>query len=85
MRLYYIRDGVSDTQRRGNVSMDRTISHHNSLYLTVEEVALWFGVNVSTVYRLAQQGQLPGFKLGSQWRFSKVRLEEWVANRERIG
>ena len=54
-------------------------------YLTVEEVAKQFGVNVTTVYRLAKQGKLPAFKVGNQWRFSESRLEEWVANRERLG
>ena len=54
-------------------------------YLTVEEVAKRFGVNPTTVYRLAQRGRLPGFKVGNQWRFSETRLEEWVADRERVG
>ena len=54
-------------------------------YLNVGEVAKRFGVNVTTVYRLAQRGKLPGFKVGNQWRFSEHRLEEWVADRERVG
>ena len=54
-------------------------------YLTVEEVARRFGVNVTTVYRLVQRGKLPAFKIGNQWRFSDRRLEEWVADRERLG
>ncbi|MBI3996079.1 MAG: helix-turn-helix domain-containing protein [Candidatus Omnitrophica bacterium] len=54
-------------------------------YLTVEEVAAYFGVNATTVYRLVKQGRLPAFKVGNQWRFSQNRLEEWVADRERIG
>jgi excisionase family DNA binding protein len=54
-------------------------------YLTVEDVAKRFGVNVTTVYRLVQRGKLPAFKIGNQWRFSEHRLEEWVADRERIG
>jgi len=53
-------------------------------YLTVEDVAKRFGVNVTTVYRLAQRGKLPAFKIGNQWRFSGHRLEEWVVDRERI-
>ena len=53
-------------------------------YLTVEEVAKRFGVNVTTVYRLAQRGKLPAFKVGNQWRFSEVRLEQWVADREQV-
>ena len=49
-------------------------------YLTVEEVAGRFGVNPTTVYRLAQRGTLPGFKVGNQWRFSRQMLELWVTD-----
>ena len=49
-------------------------------YLTVEEVAGRFGVTPTTVYRLAQRGTLPGFKVGNQWRFSRQMLEGWVAD-----
>lgn len=50
-------------------------------HLSVAEVAHHFGINASTVYRLAQQGVLPGFKLGGQWRFNRGMLESWVADR----
>ena len=59
--------------------------HNDNHYLTIEQVARRFGVNVTTVYRLVQQGKLPAFKIGKQWRFRESRLEEWVADRERIG
>ena len=58
---------------------------HNRVYLTVEDVAERFHVNVTTVYRLAKRGRLPAFKVGNQWRFSATRLDEWVADRERMG
>ena len=58
---------------------------HPRQYLTVDEVAKRFGVNTTTVYRLVQRGKLPAFKIGNQWRFSERRLEEWVADRERVG
>ena len=47
-------------------------------YLSIEEVAKRFGITVGTVYRLAQRGKLPGFKVGGQWRFSEDLLESWV-------
>ncbi len=50
-------------------------------FLTIEDVAARFGINSSTVYRLAQQGKIPAFKIGSQWRFSKELLDKWVMNR----
>lgn len=49
-------------------------------FLTVEELAKRFGVNPTTVYRLAQKGVLPGFKVGSQWRFSEEILASWIAD-----
>ncbi len=48
-------------------------------YLSVDDVARRFRVNATTVYRLAQRGILPGFKVGSQWRFSRQVLDSWVA------
>lgn len=54
-------------------------------YLSIHDVAKRFGINSTTVYRLAKQGRLPAFKVGNQWRFSEVHLEQWVADRERIG
>ncbi len=50
-------------------------------YLSIEEVADRFGINVTTVYRLVQRGELPGFKMGSQWRFSEDFLNSWVADK----
>ena len=49
-------------------------------FLSVDEVAQRFGITVSTVYRLAQRGRLPAFKVGGQWRFSPEMLESWVAD-----
>lgn len=53
-------------------------------FLNIEEVAEHFGVNTTTVYRLAQQGKLPGFKLGGQWRFSPDMLQNWVVDQVTI-
>ena len=54
-------------------------------YLSIQEVAKRFRVNNTTVYRLVKQGRLPAFKVGNQWRFSEARLNEWIADRERVG
>ena len=53
----------------------------NKPNLSIEEVAQYFDVTPKTVYRLAQRGELPGFKIGGQWRFSLPLLERWVADR----
>ncbi|OCB02198.1 transcriptional regulator [Acidithiobacillus ferrivorans] len=47
--------------------------------LTLEEVAAYLKVGKKTVYRLAQQGQIPSFKLGGTWRFRRTELDRWIA------
>lgn len=47
--------------------------------LTLAEVAAYLKAGKKTVYRLAQQGKIPGFKLGGTWRFGRTELERWIA------
>ncbi|MFQ6133570.1 MAG: helix-turn-helix domain-containing protein [Armatimonadota bacterium] len=45
--------------------------------LTARDVARHLRMHVITVYRLAQQGKIPGFKVGRQWRFHREVIDEW--------
>ena len=47
--------------------------------LTLDEVAAYLKAGKKTVYRLVQQGQIPGFKLGGTWRFRRTELDRWIA------
>ena len=47
--------------------------------LTLEEVAVYLKAGKRTVYRLAQKGEIPAFKLGGTWRFRRSDLERWIA------
>ena len=47
--------------------------------LTLDEVAAYLKAGKKTDYRLVQQGQLPGFKLGGTWRFRRTELDRWIA------
>lgn len=51
--------------------------------LTLTEVAAYLRVTKRTLYRLAQEGQLPAFKLGGTWRFRREELDRWIT--ENIG
>ena len=46
--------------------------------MTIKEVAKYLGVHTSTIYRYAQQGAIPAFKIGSDWRFHRKYIEEWI-------
>jgi excisionase family DNA binding protein len=45
---------------------------------TVEEVARYLRIQPQTVYKWAQEGHIPGAKLGKEWRFRKSIIDEWI-------
>ena len=51
--------------------------------LTVREIAEMLKLADKTVYSLVSDGEIPGFKVGGSWRFSKKELEKWVAAQNR--
>ena len=46
--------------------------------LTLPEVAQLLKVAEKTVYTMAQKSQLPAFKVGGQWRFQRVDIDQWI-------
>jgi len=46
--------------------------------LTVEEVSEWLAIAERTVMSLAARGELPGSKIGKQWRFSRAQVQDYV-------
>ncbi|ANX05523.1 helix-turn-helix domain-containing protein [Immundisolibacter cernigliae] len=47
--------------------------------ITLEEVSAYLKAGKRTVYRLAQKGKIPAFKLGGTWRFRRLELDRWIA------
>lgn len=47
--------------------------------MTAREVSDFLKMPVSTVYELAQRGEIPARRLGRTWRFLRPRLEELLA------
>ena len=46
--------------------------------LTVRETAAYLRMNRMTIYRLAQAGKIPAFKVGGSWRFDREVLNRWI-------
>ena len=46
--------------------------------LTIEQVAKIFQMKPQTIYKWAQDGVIPGAKLGKEWRFRRQMLDEWL-------
>jgi nitrogen PTS system EIIA component len=52
--------------------------------LTAQELAAYLRVNRSTVYRLLKKGQLPGFRIGNEWRFRVDEIDRWFKDRDDV-
>ncbi len=46
--------------------------------LTTRQLQELLQVDRITIYRMLNDGRLPGFKVGSQWRFSRQEIEAWL-------
>jgi excisionase family DNA binding protein len=44
---------------------------------TVTELSKHLRVHPTTIYRLLRRGLIPGFRVGSTWRFSRTAIERW--------
>ncbi|HKN01979.1 MAG TPA: helix-turn-helix domain-containing protein [Candidatus Binataceae bacterium] len=45
--------------------------------LTISELSAHLRVHPTTIYRLLREGRIPGFRVGSAWRFSRAAIEIW--------
>ena len=46
--------------------------------LTIDELAIYLKISKSTLYKLAQEGKLPGQKVGKHWRFKRDVIDHWL-------
>jgi excisionase family DNA binding protein len=58
---------------------EATMTDTDGEILTLDEVAAYLKAGKRTVYRLAQKGEIPAFKLGGTWRFRRSELDLWIA------
>jgi len=45
--------------------------------LTISELSAHLRVHPTTIYRLLREGRIPGFRVGSAWRFNRASIEKW--------
>jgi len=64
------------TSGRGETNVDQEI-------LTIQGLAGYLQIDEKTAYRMAQAGELPGFKVRRQWRFKRVDIDLWIESRKK--
>ncbi|RMH50631.1 MAG: DNA-binding protein [Bacteroidetes bacterium] len=45
---------------------------------TVDDLVAYLRLPKSTVYKLAQEGKIPGQKVGRHWRFRREAIDRWL-------
>ncbi len=50
----------------------------NDKWLTIEELASYLKMSRTKLYQMAQKSELPASKIGTQWRFDRNEIDDWV-------
>jgi len=62
--------------------LDKGEQRTTEALLSAEEVAEYFGVKTTTVYRWCKEGRIPSLKIGKHWRMRREQLVDFVKEAE---
>ena len=48
--------------------------------MTATELAEYLHIHPSTLCRMLRKREIPGFKIGSDYRFNRNEIEKWIAD-----
>ena len=57
------------------------MKNQNDRVMTIDDLSAYLKIAKSTLYKLAQEGKLPGQKVGRHWRFHKIAVDNWLERR----
>lgn len=52
--------------------------------MTIDALAEYLKISKSTLYKLVQDGKLPGQKVGKRWRFHKKAVDRWLGEHPKM-
>ena len=53
--------------------------------ITAKELGQFLKLSESTIYKLASNGEIPGFKIGDSWRFEMEEIQKIILESKRKG
>lgn len=62
-----------NNNKQKNFNMDK--------WLTINQIAEYLQMSVSSIYKMAQAGEIPASKVGRQWRFKKSLIDKWIEDK----
>ncbi len=51
--------------------------------MTIDDLAQYLKLSKSTLYKLCQEGKVPGTKVGRHWRFHRAVIDRWLGDHKR--
>ncbi len=54
-------------------------------WLTLDELVKYLKLSRTKLYQMAQQDEIPAFKIGSQWRFNRKEIDDWMTSQRLSG
>jgi len=52
--------------------------------MTIDDLAQYLKLSLSTLYKLCAEGKIPGQKVGRHWRFRKDTIDAWLDDRPNV-
>ena len=53
--------------------------------MTVKELSQFLKLSGTTIYKLASNGVIPGFRIGDSWRFELEEIQKLIQESKKIG
>ena len=53
-------------------------------FLTAKDLAGFLKLSEATIYKLAANGEIPGFKIGDSWRFEREEIQRSIQIKKNI-
>lgn len=51
--------------------------------MTIDDLSIYLKLSKSTLYKLVQEGKVPGQKIGKHWRFHREIVDSWLKDERR--
>jgi excisionase family DNA binding protein len=78
-KQHLVSELLADRLEVGRIEIDESPAGPFEAVLTLDEVAQLLRLPVESVERLASGGELPGRRIGEEWRFARAAVMRWLA------
>jgi excisionase family DNA binding protein len=78
-KQHLVSELLADRLEVGRIDIDERPDDLSEAVLTLDEVAQLLRLPVESIESLARDGELPGRRIGEEWRFARAAVLRWLA------